>query len=389
MQYTVRKIYIRATTSPEGRYQVNQDISVGRAASLQAYLQGLKGLGSANYILDGQGIAWGLLSDFIRSDTAFSWRDEFLRIIEEVPEIEVRPDGAVYERRKAALTAVDGGRPYRQIYDGYFHDLRGAQADVTCTLAPAPMPALVFSSYTSAGARTQSAEPLYGGNVPATKAERIRETDGFPLIAVKTNLLFDFAVAYPGYGWSPVPNFALEYYPLRGRWTAGASLDCPWWSKPGHKYFQIRNYQIEARRYFRPVDGYRTDLSRQVPFTGWFLSAYAHGGLFSIGLNEKAGGQGEGVGAGLGAGYVLPLGRSGRWKVEFTAQAGYSYAWYDRFIYGDPVTGDLDGLYYYDWKGHADDFVKRLYRRSWIGPTRVGVNVSYDIFKRRKKEVGL
>ena len=378
-QYTVRKIYIRATTSPEGRYQRNQDIAGRRAVSLQTYLQALKGLETTKYILEGQGIAWDQLSNFIRSDTGFRWRDDFLRIIDEVSEIELRPDGSVYERRKAALSSIDGGRPYRQIYDAYFHGLRGAQADVTCVLAPAPIPVPALSSYAYARAHTSDAGLLYNANVPAKKADRTRNDGRLPLIAVKTNLLFDFAVAYPGYGWAPVPNVALEYYPLRGHWTAGVSLDCPWWSKPDHKYFQIRNYQIEARRYFRPENGF---------YTGWFLSAYAHAGLFSIGLNDHVGGQGEGAGAGLGAGYVLPLSRNGHWKIEFTAQAGYSYAWYDRFVYGDPVTGELDGLYYYNWMGHADDFVKRLYRRSWIGPTRVGVNVSYDIFKRRKKEAG-
>lgn len=376
MRYTVRKIYIGATTSPEGRYQLNQDISRKRASSLQSYLQGLKGLESANYILDGQGIAWGQLSDFIRSDASFRWRDDFLRIIREVPEIEIRPDGSVYERRKAALAAIDGGRPYRQIYDGYFHDMRGAQADVTCTLAPAPMPSLAFSSYASASAYTAGQGLVYRSSAPVRKSEKADVADGFPLIAVKTNLLFDFAVSYPGYGWAPVPNVALEYYPLRGHWTYGASLDFPWWSKLDHKYFQIRNYQFEARRYFRPYDG-------------WFFSAYAHAGLFAIGLSDHVGGQGEGAGTGLGVGYVLPLSRDGHWKLEFAVQAGYSYAWYDRYIYGDPVTGEIDGMYYYDWIGPAEDFVRRLYRRTWFGPTRAGINLSYDIFRRRKKEAGL
>lgn len=211
--------------------------------------------------------------------------------------------------------------------------------------------------------------------------DSVSRKSSFPLVAAKTNLLFDLALAYPGFGWSPAPNVALEYYPKRGRWTVGASFDCPWWSKPEHKFFQIRNYQLETRRYFR-----RNDES-EVPYTGWFLSAYAHGGLFAIGVSDKNGVQGEGAGTGLGFGYVLPLSRDGHWKAEFSMQAGYFYAWYDRYVYGDPVSGDLDGLYYYDWKGNADDFVKRLYRTTWIGPARVGITISYDLFRRRKKEV--
>lgn len=218
------------------------------------------------------------------------------------------------------------------------------------------------------------------------ESDSSKEPSSIPLLSLKTNLLFDLATFYPGYGWAPAPNIELEYFPGRGHWTVGASLDFPWWKKSGqHKYFQVRNYQIEARRYFHGVgdEGHRR---KRPAYTGWFLSAYVHGGLFGIGLNSNVGGQGEGVGAGIGAGYVFPLSRDARWKMELSLQVGYSYAWYDRYVYGDPVTGNENGLYYYNWTGHADDFVPRLYRKSWFGPTRAGVVISYDIFRHKKKE---
>lgn len=142
-----------------------------------------------------------------------------------------------------------------------------------------------------------------------------------------------------------------------------------------HKYFQARNYQLETRRYFKP----------EMTFSGWFLSAYAHACMYGVGLDSKRGWQGEGAGAGLGAGYVLPLGKSRSWKMEFSIQAGYFYTGYDQYVYKDPVTGEDTGLYYYNWTGSAEDFVPRQYRWSWVGPTRVGISLSYDLFKRKRE----
>lgn len=386
--YRVRRIYIRASASPEGRYQLNQRLSTQRAASLQSYLQSLPGLQNVDYRVNVVGVDWQQMVEHIKERQDFEWRDEFLRIIEQVPEIEILADGTVLQRRRQALMAIDGAKPYLQIYDGFFHDMRGAQAEVSCVLLPVAPPRMDAFSY----ARAYTHEPA-PAHAPAPVQTPGRETVGRnfrrrPLLAVKTNLLFDFAPFYPGYGWCPAPNVAVEFYPRRGRWTVGASLDCPWWKKPEeHRYFQVRNYQLELRRYFRNVTDADFAAGR-TPFTGWFLSAYAHAGLFGIGLSENRGGQGEGAGAGLGFGYVLPLSRSGHWKLELSAQAGYSYAWYDRYVFGNPVTGLHNGLYYFNWTGNADDFVPRLYRRNWFGPTRVGLTISYDLLKRGKKEAG-
>jgi hypothetical protein len=67
-------------------------------------------------------------------------------------------------------------------------------------------------------------------------------------LSVKSNLLL-YGVYMPGYDrWCPMPNVAVEYYPWHGHFTFGASFDCPWWQNyEKHKYFQVRNYQLETR----------------------------------------------------------------------------------------------------------------------------------------------
>ena len=62
-------------------------------------------------------------------------------------------------------------------------------------------------------------------------------------MSIKTNLLFDGAYM-PGYDrFCPIPNVAVEFYPLHGHFTYGASFDGPWWQHyDDHKYFKHRKY---------------------------------------------------------------------------------------------------------------------------------------------------
>ena len=213
------------------------------------------------------------------------------------------------------------------------------------------------------------------------------------LLSVKSNLLFDFAYV-PGYDrWCPIPNVALEYYPKHGHFTFGASMDFPWWQHHNeHKFFEIRNYQVEARYYLRSGDVAKNPAGEGIAFRGLFLQAYAHAGLYSICFDADRGWEGEGFGGGLGLGYVMQLGTSktSRWRLEFAAQFGYFKTKYDPYVFEHPVYNDYkDNLYYYNWIYDPDDFVRRAHRFTWFGPTRVGVTLSYDLLFRRNAKKGV
>ena len=207
------------------------------------------------------------------------------------------------------------------------------------------------------------------------------------LLAVKTNMLM-YGVYMPGgYNrWCPMPNVAVEYFPWHGHFTFGASLDFPWWRDYGsHKFFEVRNYQVEARYYLRPAD-----LTRSPAYRGFYVQGYAHGGLFEIGFNADKGWRGHGFGAGIGAGYVTPISRNGHWRLEFAVQVGWLTCKYDPFQYQNPVNPDYkDDLYYYKWTLPADQFRPLRYRFNWLGPTRVGITLSYDLLYRRIKKRGV
>ena len=210
------------------------------------------------------------------------------------------------------------------------------------------------------------------------------------LLSVKTNLLLDLAYM-PGYNrWCPIPNIAVEYYPQHGHFTYGASLDFPWWQHHNdHKFFEIRNYQLETRYYTHSGDINLREPGEGAAFRGLYFSVYGHAALYSICFNKNKGWEGEALGAGLGIGYVLPISRTGHWRLEFAAQFGFIYSGYDPYQFENTINPAYhDNLYYYKWSGNVADFRKRQYRYSWIGPTRVGVTLSYDLLYRKWKKNG-
>ena len=206
------------------------------------------------------------------------------------------------------------------------------------------------------------------------------------LLSVKTNVLFDFAYVPAGYNrFCPIPNIAVEYYPLHGHFTFGASLDFPWWKDyDAHKYMEVRNYQLEGRYYFESGDISRRPVGEGPAFRHWYVSAYVHTFIYSVCINAAHGYEGEGIGAGVGTGYVLPLGHHSRWRLELGLQVGFFRTRQDPYQWLCPIDPDDDKQqYYYKWYGNASTFKRRQHRYNWFGPTRIGITFSYDLFRRK------
>jgi len=302
---------------------------------------------------------------------------------------------------KTSLQRLDGGKLWRRMLRTYFPDLRASRFVIFLEKPerePEPITAdTVKEEIEHTGRITTIPEVEPEPVIEELVTYRRRE-----LLSVKTNLLLDGAYV-PGYDrWCPIPNVAIEYYPLRGHFTFGASIDFPWWQDYwAHKYFQVRNYQVEARYYLKRTDeswangdysSYETHKTHEThgknkpAFSGWYLQAYAHAGLFSVCFDANRGWEGEGIGGGLGLGYVLPISRNGHWRLEFGLQAGFFRCKYDPYQWLCPVDPDKDvQQYYYKWTLRADQFQKRQYRYNWIGPTRIGVTLTYDLLYRKRK----
>jgi hypothetical protein len=120
------------------------------------------------------------------------------------------------------------------------------------------------------------------------------------------------------------------------------------------------------------------------------VSVYGNAGLYGICFDADRGWVGSGFGGGIGLGYVTPLSRNGHWRMEFSLQAGYFTTKYDPYQYENPVDPNYhDGLYYYKWTQSPSLFKKRQYRYTWLGPTRIGVTLTYDLLYRRISKKGV
>ena len=304
-------------------------------------------------------------------------------------------------RLKQTLVKAQGGRLWLRLYREYFYPLRAARIvlffynkepknkepkeDKPIVAEPEKEKEDKSDSDKnedlSKPVPTETVSPLY-------TEKRIPRRE---VLSVKSNLLFDFAYV-PGYDrWCPIPNVAIEIYPRKGHFTYGASIDFPWWQHYWkHKYFQIRNYQLETRYYFRSGSIDKNPPGEGAAFRGLYLQGYAHAGLFGICFSENRGWVGEGLGAGVGVGYVLPISKRGHWKLEFGAQFGYFGCKYDPYQFENPVDPTyIDHLYYYKWTLAPELFKKRQYRFSWFGPTRVGITLTYDLLYKRVNKKGI
>ena len=294
---------------------------------------------------------------------------------------------------KSTLMKARKGQLWKRLLKTYFPQLRSARIMLFFRKYKEPEPIIPEPEPEIIPVDTVDTEPISDNDTLFVSDVRLPRKK---LLAVKTNLLLDLAYM-PGYDrWCPIPNIALEYYPLNGHFTFGASFDMPWWQDyNAHKFFQFRNYQIEGRYYWKGATSSTNETSEasiinynKNAYTGFYLQGYAHTAVFGICFDANRGWVGEGVGAGIGAGYVMPLSRNGHWKLELGLQLGFFRCQYDPYRYENPVNPSYhDNLYYYKWTMKREYFRKRQYRWSWIGPTRVGITLSYDLLYRKRPVV--
>lgn len=165
-----------------------------------------------------------------------------------------------------------------------------------------------------------------------------------PLIAVKTNLLYDVAV---------IPNIGVELR-LGSRWSVAADWFYTWFSSDNrHRYWQGYGGYFTVRRYFG-----RNSLS------GHHLGIYALGLTYDV----EWGGRGYqaarfGFGGGLEYGYSTPIGR--RLLLDFSLGVGFQDGEYKTY---DPMDG------HYVWQS--------THKRHWFGPTKAEVSLKWLLGKK-------
>lgn len=376
----------RAAASPEGPSDNNLRLANNRKAAVNELLN--------SYGISTDRIRYDVVPEDYQLTRSLMWlnHDKYLPAVDSL----MWRHYDYSERLKYAMKHYDNGKLWRHLLDNYFSELRAVRImaiDKKRVASDKPqvkdikldgilLPLDLSVDPTVLNGKVKVEMPV----LPVEETEDRREW-----MSIKTNLLFDFAYM-PGYDrFCPIPNVAVEFYPLHGHFTYGASFDCPWWQDyDAHKYFQVRNYQIHTCYYLRSGDIEKNPPGKGAAFKGLYFSAYAHAGLYDLCFGEKRGWEGEGFGGGLGIGYVVPLGKKEHWRLEFGLQAGYFYTLYDPYQWRCPIDPDADNqVYYYKWYGEAKDFQKRKHRYTWLGPTRVEITLSYDLLYRRNHKKGV
>ena len=375
----------RAAASPEGPSDNNQRLAINRKEAVNKLLN--------SYGISTSRIRYDVVTEDYQLTRSLMWlkHDKYLPAVDSLMwRHRDYPDHLKYYMKR-----YDGGKLWRHLLDNYFPELRAVRimAIDKKRVATSDLPQVKDVQLDGILLPLDlSVNPsLLDGKVKVETPLPPIEEPRREILSIKSNLLFDFAYM-PGYErFCPIPNVALEYYPLHGHFTYGASFDGPWWQDyDAHKYFQLRNYQLHTRYYFQSGDIERRKPGEGAAFKGLFLSAYAHAYLYSISFGEKRGWEGEGVGGGLGIGYVVPLGKKQHWRLEFGLQAGLLYTLYDPYQWRCPIDPEADKQqYYYKWYGDAKDFKKRQHRYTWLGPTRVEITLSYDLLYRRIHKKGV
>lgn len=176
-----------------------------------------------------------------------------------------------------------------------------------------------------------------------------------PVLALKTNLLFDAAL---------MPNVEVEV-PLGGRWSVAGEYMFPWWRLGGDKYcLQILAGGLESRCWL----GSRNIGRGHHVLAGHFLGLYAGGGKYDLQWKEN-GYQGEFfIAAGASYGWSTRIGRC--LNLEFSIGLGILRTQYRHYQPQD----NYQTLMWQDSGTYT-----------WFGPTKAKISLVWLLERRNRK----
>jgi hypothetical protein len=383
-------IIVRGSASPEGPYRWNQTLGKRRTAQVFNYINRHLKFPEEQTTINSTPENYHMLLFLMKEANDPSY-DLVKSLVDKYYE------AGLLGELKQHLKRIDRGRLWNRLYKRYYPELRMARVVLFFKKQPS-QPSLAESSMAHpdsiAVELLPETEQIPKAIIEESTAISIpydikydnKDIDFVPvriyrrhILGVRTNLLYDFFYL-PGHFWAPSPNIQLEYYPLTGHFTANLGFTCPYWHHwSKQQFWQIRDYVLEGRYYFQGLGN----------FIGPYVSAYVHTNKYGIGLSKTKGWEGEGLGGGAIIGYTMNISRNKRWRLEFSLGVGYYRTKYDPYVYGNPKSTVEDGLYYYDYLGKKENFKERNHVFSWLGPTNLGVHLTYDLLYRRVQKKGV
>ncbi len=347
-------IIIVAAASPEGVLEFNNYLAKHRADAIRKYIQWKYPLVGHNKIKTlSIGEDWERLKAMIELDADIPSREKVLEVIDQ------DINSATKEWR---LKQIGGGTAWVHIVKKKY--LQYLRTGTVCILyAKAAEPPQQVSIPQEITPITPHPEPVIVPEpVPESEKEPLPvptiETKWAPLLAIKTNLLFDAVSAL---------NVELEV-PIGQRFSIAGEWIFPWWLWDEKQHcLELLSGNLEGRYWL----GYR---DRRPQLTGWFAGLYAGGGLYDLEWNKK-GYQGEFfIATGISAGYTHTILNSKNWRMEYSLGVGYLQTDYRRY---EARFNTIDNEWHLIRMNNGT--------QTWIGPTRAKISLVWMLnYKTRK-----
>lgn len=372
---TIENVEFSGTASPEGNSPLNSRLSHARMLEVEKYVR--KHISLDDYVItyNDRYVDWEHLIELVDADSTLEMREDVLRIARssypDVKDFKGQPvDGRIPELKK-----LNNGKVWNILLRRYFTKMRtGAVIMRTCTDVPIiierePEPEIVepeqYIEVIPESYHHGDPDPCAVEDIPVESdavADGDRGIDDMgafdtdmsaqyqktPLIGLKTNLL-----AYS----TLIPNVGVEVR-LAKHWSAEiTALYSPYNLFVHDLKTRVLAMKPEVRYWFgEPLR------------KGHFLGIHVPVAGFNIQLNDDYRYQDPNHalwGVGLNYGYAMLLGKQQKWSIDFTIGFGYMDVKYDVY------EGVRNGKYI------------RTEEKHYFGPTRVGVNISYLINKKR------
>lgn len=287
----ILRIQVKGFASPEGPYANNDRLARERTSSLTRYVIENTQVSPVLFHTAYEAEDWQGLRNFVDSTSMVTHRNELLSMIDS----QMDPD------EKLKLIASTWPDDYEVLKEEVFPVLRHTDYQIDYQLKEVKEEA--------AEAKLDTTYLLVTDTLVQTLVcTQKRFTTYKPLLALKTNMLYDLALA---------PNIEVELpFGRDKRWSVMAEYLNPWWRLDKLNYsYEIQEAGLELRRWLTPrCDGSRPWLS------GLFAGAYLASAKYDLEYNG-VGDQGEVWSVGATLGYSWPIAH--RWNLELSLSAGY------------------------------------------------------------------
>lgn len=330
------------TSSPEGRYEFNSELSQRRSETIEKYLRAHTNLPDKVLEIFHVAEAWEGLEQKVR-ECNMPWRDDVLEILTTYPQTETDSNGNLIEPRKKKLMEYAGGEPWRYMLRNWFPTLRQ------------------FTVIMKSGIYSPQLEEVEIADFEVPFEKMVVETQRLEVVLMPV-WKPEYTLKTNGIGWGMGhANVAFEA-DLAPHW----SISVPFYYSGGIDYFKstlkFRGIvlQPEARYYFKGNDGWYAGAHLGL---GWYN--FALGGEYRI---QDHKGRRPAWGGGIGAGYTMQFKKAPHWGMEFALGAGVYDALYDVF-YNEP-----NGAY-----------AERGVRKTFFGIDKASVSVTYKLGKVKKE----